>query len=190
LAVNHLHWLDSPVMLTVLPCPTRVFAGEKWANRLLIGFLLRSVNAIFVNRGEVDRKALREALATIKAGGSSGWLPKERAARPAVCSAAAVAPPTWPTTQVPGWCRRSVRTGACGLFSAASAPGAVRVVFGPPFEPPPVEGKVTRHLDGFTEEIMHRLAALLPPEYRGVYADVSVVNHSNPGLMGRDHQGA
>jgi len=76
LVVNHLHWLDSPVILTVLPRPARVFAGEKWAKRFLIGFLLHSVNAIFVNRGEVDRKALREALATIKAGGVLGMAPE------------------------------------------------------------------------------------------------------------------
>jgi hypothetical protein len=39
----------------------------------------------------------------------------------------------------------------------------------------------TAHLDSFTEGIMHRLAALLPPEYRGVYADVPVINYSDRG---------
>jgi 1-acyl-sn-glycerol-3-phosphate acyltransferase len=49
----------------------------------------------------------------------------------------------------------------------------VHVVFGPPFAPPAVEGKINASdVHGFTEEIMYRLAAMLPPQYRGVYADV------------------
>ena len=28
LVANHLHWMDSPVLITVLPHPARVFAGE------------------------------------------------------------------------------------------------------------------------------------------------------------------
>jgi len=189
LVVNHLHWLDSPVLLTVLPRPARVFAGEKWANRLLIGFLLRSVNAIFVNRGEVDRKALREALATIEAGGVLGVAPegtrsktgglqrgRRGAAYLAYHSGAKLVP--------------AVCTGQEHVVSSLLhlRRARVRIRFGPPFDPPPVSGKVTAaHLDSFTEEIMHRLAALLPQEYRGVYADVPLDNHFNPDLEGRDH---
>jgi len=183
LVVNHLHWLDSPVILTVLPHPARVFAGEKWANRLLIGFLLKSVNAIFVNRGEVDRKALREALATVKAGGVLGMAPegtrsktgglqrgRNGAAYLAYHSGARLVP--------------VVCTGQEHVISSLMHLRRARVCvrFGPSFEPPPVSGKVTTaHLDSFTEGIMHRLAALLPPEYRGVYADVPVINYSDRG---------
>ena len=50
----------------------------------------------------------------------------------------------------------------------------VRVVFGPTFEPPAIEGKASAaQVHAFTEEIMYRLAAMLPPEYRGVYEDVT-----------------
>jgi 1-acyl-sn-glycerol-3-phosphate acyltransferase len=50
----------------------------------------------------------------------------------------------------------------------------IRVVFAPPFEPPPVEGRASgAQVHAFAEEIMYRLAAMLPPEYRGVYANVA-----------------
>jgi len=183
LVANHLHWLDSPVLLTTLPHPARVFAGEKWEGRFLIGFLLKSVNAIFVNRGEVDRRALREALATLKAGGVLGMAPegtrsktgglqrgRSGAAYLAYQSGARLAPVV---------CTGQEHVISCLLRLRRAR---VRVVFGLPFDPPPVEGKVTpAHLDSFTEQIMHRLAALLPPEYRGVYADAPEVNHFRQG---------
>jgi 1-acyl-sn-glycerol-3-phosphate acyltransferase len=183
LVVNHLHWLDSPVILTVLPHPARVFAGEKWANRLLIGFLLKSVNAIFVNRGEVDRKALREALATIQAGGVLAMAPEGTRSKTGGLQhgrrGAAYLAYLSGTKLLPIVCTGQEHAVSSLLHLRRAR---VRVVFGPPFDPPPVEGKVTTtELDSFTEEIMHRLAALLPPEYRGVYADVPVVNHSHQG---------
>jgi 1-acyl-sn-glycerol-3-phosphate acyltransferase len=183
LVVNHLHWLDSPVILTVLPHPARVFAGEKWANRLLIGFLLKSVNAIFVNRGEVDRKALREALATVKAGGVLGMAPEGTRSKTGGLqrgrNGAAYLAYHSGARLVPVVCTGQEHV----IFSLMHLRRArVCVRFGPSFEPPPVSGKVTTaHLDSFTEGIMHRLAALLPPEYRGVYADVPVINYSDRG---------
>lgn len=51
----------------------------------------------------------------------------------------------------------------------------VRVTFGPPFVPPPAAGSKASaaEVHAFSEEMMYRLAALLPAEYRGVYADVA-----------------
>ncbi len=183
LVANHLHWMDSPVLLTVMPHPARVFAGEKWAGRFLVGFLLHSVNAIFVNRGEVDRKALREALATLKAGGVLGMAPEGTRSKTGGLqrgrSGAAYLAYHSGVSLLPVVCTGQERV-ISSLLRLRRA--RVRVVFGPTFEPPPVEGKVTTvHLDGFTEEIMHRLAALLPPEYRGVYADVPEINHFHQG---------
>ena len=183
LTANHLHWMDSPVLLTVMPHPARVFAGEKWANRFLIGFLLKSVNAIFVHRGEVDRKALREALATLKAGGVLGMAPEGTRSKTGGLqrgrSGAAYLAFHSEVTLAPVVCTGQEHT-ISSLLRLRRA--RVRVVFGPPFTPPPVEGKVTSaHLDSFTEEIMYRLAALLPPEYRGVYANVPEIEHFNQG---------
>jgi 1-acyl-sn-glycerol-3-phosphate acyltransferase len=48
----------------------------------------------------------------------------------------------------------------------------VRVVFGDPlrFSPVPREGR-EQVLEGYTDEIMCQIAAMLPEEYRGVYKD-------------------
>jgi 1-acyl-sn-glycerol-3-phosphate acyltransferase len=49
----------------------------------------------------------------------------------------------------------------------------IHVQYGRLFEPPVAEGRITTaDVHAFSEEIMYRLAAILPPEYRGVYADI------------------
>jgi 1-acyl-sn-glycerol-3-phosphate acyltransferase len=158
----------------ILPYRTCVFAGEKWEKHWLLGPLLRSVGAIFVRRGEVDRRALRQALDILRGGGLLGMAPEGTRSKTGALQ--------------PG------RTGAAYLAFRAGVPivplvvtgqekvfwslrrlrrGTVRVVIGEPFYPPPVEGKASgADVEAFTEEIMYHLAAMLPPEYRGVYRDV------------------
>jgi hypothetical protein len=75
-AVNHLHWLDAPVIFAALPVRSEVWAAEKWENRFFIGALFRSLDAIFIHRGEVDRKALGEAIRRLKAGALLGLAPE------------------------------------------------------------------------------------------------------------------
>lgn len=53
----------------------------------------------------------------------------------------------------------------------AFAPYRVKVTMGQPFSFPVIEGKPSRAvLQHLTDMAMHRVAALLPPEYRGYYA--------------------
>jgi 1-acyl-sn-glycerol-3-phosphate acyltransferase len=47
---------------------------------------------------------------------------------------------------------------------------AVHVRFGRPFYLP--EGRAnTEQLEAYTDQVMLKIAAMLPPQYRGVYAD-------------------
>lgn len=179
---NHLHWLDAPLLMVVLPYRGYAFAAEKWEDHWFIGPLFRSVNVIFVNRGEVDRVALRKALAVLKGGGILGWAPEGTRSKTGGLQrgrngAAYMA------------CRTGVRLLPCVATGQEKVfpylrrfrRATVRVVFGPPFEPPPVEGKASAaQVHAFTDEIMYRLAAMLPPEYRGEYADVE---EKRPDLM-------
>jgi 1-acyl-sn-glycerol-3-phosphate acyltransferase len=49
----------------------------------------------------------------------------------------------------------------------------VKVVFGKSFRLRSKQGRVKRDsLHKMTEELMYQLAAILPPEYRGVYSDL------------------
>ena len=174
LITNHLHWLDPPVIMAVYPYRGYVFAAEKWEVHWILGPLMRSVGAIFVQRGEVDRRALRKAMAVLKGGGIMGLAPEG-------------------TRSKTGALQRG-RSGAAYLAFRAGVPlvpivtggqerdfsdlrrfkrPTIHVAVGPPFEPPKVKGKASAAQVGeFSEEIMYRIAAMLPPEYRGVYADL------------------
>lgn len=173
-ATNHLHWLDPPLLLVILPHRGYVFAAEKWERHWFLGPLMRSLDAIFVQRGEVDRKALRQALAVLQGGGVLGMAPegtrsKTGGLQRGRSGAAYLAYRTGvPVVPVVTWGQKGVFPTLRQLRRAR-----VHVVFGEPFQPPPVEGKASAaEARAFSEEIMYRLAAMLPPEYRGVYADV------------------
>jgi 1-acyl-sn-glycerol-3-phosphate acyltransferase len=76
-ATNHMSKADPPLLLLALgPVPLRFFAGEKWERHLIFGPIMKWVGAIYINRGEVDRKALREALHAIEAGSIFGLAPE------------------------------------------------------------------------------------------------------------------
>ncbi len=184
LVSNHLHWLDPPVLGVAFPYRGHVFAAEKWEHHWLLGPLLRSMGAIFVNRGEVDRKALRQALAVLEGGGVLGLAPEGTRSKTGAMqrgrSGAAYMAYRTGVKLLP-----IVATGQENVFPSLwrLRRARVLVVFGPPFEPPPVEGKASAaQVHAFAEEIMYRLAAILPPEYRGVYADVV---DTRPDLMAR-----
>ena len=176
LVTNHLHWLDTPLLAVVLPWRAYVFAGEKWEAHWLLGPFLSSVGAIFINRGEVDREALRRAYAILRNGGVLGMAPegtrsKTGALQKGRSGAAYIA------SRAPARVLPAVTTGQVDLFPYLRRfrRARVRIAFGPTFGAPPVPpGKKAgaAEISEFSEEIMYRLAAMLPPEYRGVYADV------------------
>ena len=173
LVSNHLHWLDIPLLWVTFPCRVTVFAARKWGRRPVIGWLLRTLgNAIFVFRGEVDRQALRQALAVLKDGGILALAPEgtrsktgalQRGKDGVAYMAARTGVPLVPV----------VAYGQEKIFSSLrrGCRAEVHVIFGPPFQLPGTPGRVNREqLHAFTEQIMLRLAAMLPPAYRGVYA--------------------
>jgi 1-acyl-sn-glycerol-3-phosphate acyltransferase len=181
---NHLHWMDTPLIATALPCRAWVFAGEKWAKHPLLGPLFRSIDAIFVQRGEVDRNALRKALAVLAGGGFLGLAPEgtrsktgrlQRGRRGAAYLALLANVKVVPM----------VVTGGPEVFKALKRlrRARVRVVIGPAFEPPAAHADPrsrSAQVHDFSDEIMYRLAAMLPPEYRGEYSDVT---EKRPDLM-------
>jgi 1-acyl-sn-glycerol-3-phosphate acyltransferase len=171
---NHLHWLDPPMLAVSFPHRAYVFAAAKWAKHWFLGPFFRSLDAIFVQRGEVDRRALRQALDLLQQGGVLGLAPegtrsktgglqkgRSGAAYIAYRAGAGLIPVAITGQEKVFPCLRRFRR------------ATVHVIYGPFFAPPPVEGKATAaQVHAFSQEIMYRLAALLPPEYRGVYADV------------------
>lgn len=173
LASNHLHVLDLPFVFASTPRQLVVFAADKWRGKFN-GWLMRFVTkTIFVARGEVDRRALGEALATLKSGAAlaiapegtrsrTGGLLKGRSGATYLASRAAV--PiiplvVWGQEQVmPGWLRlRRTR---------------VHVRFGSAINLPPEAATAhTTELAVYTDQLMLTMARMLPPDYRGIYKE-------------------
>ena len=173
LVSNHLHWLDTPVLGVTVPRRATVFAARKWERRPIAGWVLRTLgNAIFVYRGEVDRQALRKALAVLKDGRVLAMAPEgtrsdtgalQQGKEGTAYLAARTAVPLVPV----------VAYGQEKMFSSLlrGRRAEVHVIYGPPFALPSTPGRVSKkRLQEFTEQIMLGLAAMLPPAYRGVYS--------------------
>ena len=171
-AINHLSVFDTPVLLTVCPHTIRALTAAKHKRNPIYAPLLVIMGSIWVRRGEVDRHALREALDVLKQGGVMGLAPEGTRARGT-------------------YALQEAKTGTAYLATRADVPIVpvglagterikdnllrlrrtyVRAVVGEPFRLPE-NGRVRgQKLHEYTDLIMHRIAELLPEEYRGVYA--------------------
>lgn len=172
LAPNHIHLFDLPVIFGYLPRRTVVFAADKWQKNPLFGWLLSFFgDAIYVHRGEPDRKALGLALDVLKAGGVLGLAPEGTRSRT-------------------GGLQQG-RTGVVYLALRGNAPilpvvafgqekafscwlrlrrVPITVRFGAVIHLPPGKYRAS-DLDAHTDVLMMTLAQMLPPQYRGVYAE-------------------
>lgn len=171
LATNHLSVFDLPLLLMVCPHTVRAFAASKHRRNLFYFLVLSAAGSIWVRRGEIDREALHGAFEVLKKGEVLGIAPEGTRAR-----------------QV--YALQPGKTGAAYIATRANVPIVpvgltgtekikenlprlrrtdVTVTIGEPFRLPE-SGRVRGpKLDEYTDIIMRRIAALLPPEYRGVY---------------------
>jgi 1-acyl-sn-glycerol-3-phosphate acyltransferase len=170
---NHTHWLDPPLVMASLPRRLRALVADKWRHRPVIGQLMASIGMIFIRRGEVDRQALRQAMETLKQGKVLGIAPEGTRSKTGVmqegrAGAAYIA------------CLTRAPLVPVGIIGIEKALGELRrlrrpqvkVVIGQPFTLPPLPGKAggrSQRLKEHTDQIMHRIAELLPEEYRGDY---------------------
>jgi 1-acyl-sn-glycerol-3-phosphate acyltransferase len=162
-------------MFVAMPRIMYVLAGERYQHHAF-GPILRIAGAIFVQRGEIDREALRQAFNALEDGyclavavegtrSKTGGLieGKTGAAYLAARAGVPILPAVmWGTEQIgPAWHRLR-----------PSDPPHVR--FGPLIRLP--EGRSrSAELECHTDEIMTTLAAMLPEQYRGVYRDHSAL---------------
>jgi 1-acyl-sn-glycerol-3-phosphate acyltransferase len=171
--MNHLHWLDPAIGIAIVRRPAKMFAADKWEHRPIIGDVLRwSQQVIFVARGEVDRRALGEALQVLKEGGLLAIAPEGTRSRTGALQEGHEGP-----------AYLASRSGACIVPVAAWGQEQavacwkrlcrphITVVVGDPYILPGTPNRAKgEQLLSYTGEIMHRIAELLPTEYRGVYA--------------------
>lgn len=131
------------------------------------------MGGIWLNRQEIDTSALRAARDHLKAGGVFGLAPEgTRSGTGALIQAKTGVAFLVDQARVP-----ILPVGVSGTWRIANEIFTLRrpritVRFGEPFTLPPIDrSERDAGLNSNTDEIMCRIAALLPPEYRGVYAD-------------------
>lgn len=188
LATNHLSIFDPPLVMASAPVgPITVMAKAEFRNPFNpAGWILRTVPVIYVKRGGLDRSALRQALAVLQRSGRLGLAPEGTRS------------PTGTLQEGRGGAaymalRTRVPIVAVATWGQERIAGALRqgrrpeywVRFGRPFRLE-VDTSLTRseQVNQGTEQIMRRLAALLPPEYRGVYAAAVAESEDEPALTG------
>ena len=167
---NHLSYLDPPVVMALMPSRVTVLVADKY-RRHPFGLLIRLVDPIWIRRGEPDRQALRDCMRLLEGGGVLGLAPegtrsKTGGLQQGKTGAAFVAVKT-NALIVPAVVSGTER--ALSDLARFRRPH-IRCAIGEPFRLEMPAGHGEHRLDTLTEEMMLRMAAVLPPEYRGVYA--------------------
>lgn len=174
LVANHMSMVDAALGYAVFGCEhAAAWVAEKWENHPFFGLILRAGGGIFIQRGEVDRSALQAA---------ADWLQQG--------NIFAIAPEG--TRSHDGQLQRA-KTGSAYVAHLAQAPILPVGLIGtdrafdellhlrkpqltlrvgdlfhlPPVDPEDRAGSLRRN----TDEIMCRIAALLPERYWGYYRD-------------------
>ena len=169
-ATNHLGDADAVALLAAFPVGPEVLAKIEMMHFPVVGRLMDWYGMIWLHRGRPDRRALRAALQAFEQGRSLVMAPEGRysladglepggngAAYLAEKARVPILPVALTGTQndhVYGSLRRLKRP-------------RISVSIGEPILVSASDGRLS--LDADTQRIMRSLAALLPPEYRGVY---------------------
>jgi len=173
---NHLGRLDPALVYYLLDRPDVILmVAEKYRSNRLAVWFTQSLNSIFVDRFNADFAAVREVLTRLKQGSVLVLAPEgTRSPTEALLEgqpgaaylASKAGVPIFPVA-VTGTEDRLVKASLKRLHRTN-----VFIRIGPPFTLSPVRGaERDAVLQQYTDEIMCRIAALLPPQYRGVYAD-------------------
>lgn len=183
LASNHFNNADPPLLGAISPRRLVFMAKHEMFQWPIIGMMARLAGAFPVRRFEADLGALRKAAEILRGGEVLAMFPEGtrsndgrlHAAHPgtallALRSDAPVLPIAVSGTQqisiirLPLDCLRGRRP-------------HIRVVLGDPFFLPPVERVTAEEAQRCTDIIMGKIAALLPSDQRGAYAEAA-----SPGI--------
>ena len=172
IACNHLHLADPPIVAASFKLKSVFMAKEElWRNRWS-RFWVANFGAFPVRRGGIDREAIRQAEYWLNRGVSVIMFPEgtrssDARMKPALPGASFIAlhmgVPILPVSIAGTEKFRNLKW--CFFHHPR-----ITVTFGHPFIPPPTDGKSTKdQRNELMNDIMRRIAALLPQEYRGVY---------------------
>ena len=176
LASNHLNNADPPmVALAIRPRFPTYMAKREMITWPILGPAFRIFGAFPVRRGEADLSALRAATEHLQMGALLVMFPEGTRSRTGSLSKGH-----------PGTAIIAMRSGAPILPVAVTGSEKIswpwfflkplsvphiKVTIGEPFHLPAYERITSEATAEATDIIMRRIAALLPPTYRGAYAD-------------------
>ncbi|MBN1139262.1 MAG: 1-acyl-sn-glycerol-3-phosphate acyltransferase [Anaerolineae bacterium] len=172
---NHVNFADPALAYIINRRYVKGLTAAETYHRFLYNFLAWSVDAIPVERGTPDREAIRACIDALRAGmalyiapegtrSNTGRLQRGLAGVTLILLKAGTHIPIYPIAYIGlehFWpnAKKLRRT-------------AVRIVVGEPFYLDPPEGHVKQEVrEAMTAEMMGQIAALLPEENRGLYAD-------------------
>lgn len=176
MAANHMGLVDALIPFYALQHSNLfLMVGEKWQKIPIMRWLGDRLDFVFIDRYNPDLKTLRLVMERMKRGdvlvitpeGTRSKVGHMIEGKPGVSYLAAKA--GYPI--VPVGVYGSSDEIVFGLLRRLRRP-AITVVAGKPFRLPPLpkDGR-DEALQAYTDEIMCRIAALLPEQYRGFYAD-------------------
>jgi 1-acyl-sn-glycerol-3-phosphate acyltransferase len=174
LCSNHLGLFDAPLVFAVIERKdVSAIIAKKHHKNLIKRTAVNAVNGIWINRDEPDTQAIRQVRDYLKEGSLLGIAPEG--------------------TRSKTGAMQNAKTGVAFIADKAGVgiiPMAItgthrdltrllklqrlhiRITFGKPFTLPPIErSRRDECLQENTDLIMYTIASMLPPEYRGVYAD-------------------
>ena len=169
---NHLNLADPPLLFVSLGRRVIFMAKEELFRSGFLSYFIRGFGAFPVHRGQLDRKALRQAEQVLADGQALVMFPEGMRShsgrlRPAFPGSALIA------------LRSGVPVLPVGITGTERIRGVtwllhrpqIIVNVGRPFHLPPASSKLTKvKLAELTNYMMGRIAELLPLEYRGNYA--------------------
>lgn len=169
-ASNHLSWMDVPLVPAYLKRKV-VYMAKEEAFYSRVGWMVRFMGAFPVKRGEADRQSLRAADQQLKAGKvfiifPEGTRSKKRKLAKAHAGLGMIALRSGvPVVPVAIWGSE---------YALKKFRPRVTISFGEPLILTPKGKKMTREdIEDATDQVMWRIASMLPPEYRGVYEEES-----------------
>jgi len=177
---NHLHAYDPAVLGISMDRIVIFMAKEELFQFKPRGYVLRGLGSFPVFRGKLDRRAIRRSQKLLADGMALAMFPEgsrseSQKLQPALAGSALIAIRSGAPI-LPAGITGTERFEWLGWFSRPK----VTVNFGKPFYLPQGKGKVTREeLEEQTDSIMTRIAELLPPKYRGYYADKVAKGHED-----------
>ena len=175
-AANHNSYFDAPLVFMPMPRGTQltVFGADKYRSNFLLGSIVRTVGVVWVNRETPSPATIKYAVQVLRGGSMLGMAPEGTRSREthALQKAKTGAAYLAVMADVPVIPAAIAHTDQVGHNLKRLRRSHVSIAFGKPLRfPVPARRERDAKLEEYTEELMCQIAALLPPEYRGVYAD-------------------